>query len=266
LFKKFSFKNKTSYALAKIAEDETKLEKLTYSGSLANLYNDDFSFFIRYNIRDVEIITAIDDNYKFIELANGMAHNNTVLMDDVFGSVKIIETGVTNFLHNEMHKIAMNKNPQPGEKAEGAIVMDPKVGLHEWIGSVDINSLYPSAIRSINISPEKIVGQFMEYEQAWHEIYKKTSAVLHFAVENSSEVIEATAAEFDQFLRDNQFSVSGFGTVFDQGNGQGVLPAVLTYWYSQRKMYKKEKEKYAKQLESFTLSNGVELPVELLDD
>ena len=44
--------------------------------------------------------------------------------------------------------------------AAGAYVAYPKKGMHEWIGSVDINSLYPSIIRALNMSPETIVGQF----------------------------------------------------------------------------------------------------------
>jgi hypothetical protein len=244
LFRKFSFKARTSYALAKVAEDETTLEKLNYSGSLEELYKTNFNWFIRYNIRDVEIIVALDEKFKFIDLANSMSHSNTVLMEDVFGSVKIIETGVTNYAHYNMNRIVGNKNPQPGEKAEGAIVINPKVGLHEWIGSVDINSLYPSTIRSLNMSPEMIVGQFLDKEYAWSEIYRGTDTELTFIPEvyddpNGDPGVTYTAKEWKNLLVENKWSVSGFGTVFDQGSGMGLIPAILADWYAKRKEYQK---------------------------
>jgi DNA polymerase elongation subunit (family B) len=43
--------------------------------------------------------------------------------------------------------------------AAGAYVAYPKKGMHEWIGAIDINSLYPSAIRALNMGNETIVGQ-----------------------------------------------------------------------------------------------------------
>lgn len=244
LFRKFSFKARTSYALAKVAEDETSLEKLEYSGSLEELYKTNFNWFLRYNIRDVEIIVALDEKFKFIDLANTMAHSNTVLFEDVFGSVKIIETGVTNYAHHDMNRIVGNKNPQPGEKAEGAIVINPKVGLHKWIGSVDINSLYPSTIRSLNMSPEMIVGQFIDKEFAWRAIFDNTNDDLTFIPEvynepNGAPAVTYTAKEWKQILIENKWAISGFGTVFDQGNGTGLIPAILADWYAKRKEYQK---------------------------
>ena len=38
----------------------------------------------------------------------------------------------------------------------------PKKGLHDWIGSIDINSLYPSVIRALNMANETIVGQLRQ--------------------------------------------------------------------------------------------------------
>ena len=48
---------------------------------------------------------------------------------------------------------------QDEQQAAGAYVAIPKKGIHDWVGAVDINSLYPSAIRALNMAPETIVGQ-----------------------------------------------------------------------------------------------------------
>ena len=40
---------------------------------------------------------------------------------------------------------------------EGAYVKDPQVGLHNWVASFDLNSLYPHLMMQYNISPETLV-------------------------------------------------------------------------------------------------------------
>ena len=45
------------------------------------------------------------------------------------------------------------------EKFEGAYVKDPQVGMHKWVMSFDLNSLYPHLIMQYNISPETLVSQ-----------------------------------------------------------------------------------------------------------
>ena len=40
---------------------------------------------------------------------------------------------------------------------EGAYVKDPQVGMHEWVASFDLNSLYPHLMMQYSISPENLV-------------------------------------------------------------------------------------------------------------
>ena len=98
-----------------------------------------------------------------MELANQMAHENTVLLPTVMGSVAMIEMAIMNEAHERgvvvPNKIRSNLNTVSEGQAAGAYVATPKKGLHEWIGSIDINSLYPSVIRALNMAPETIVGQ-----------------------------------------------------------------------------------------------------------
>ena len=246
LFQKFTFEGRASYSLAAIAEEELDIPKLEYEGSLADLYNNDFEHFIKYNVRDVEILHRLDDKYKFINLANMMSHENTVLIDSVLGTVRYVETGLSNYAHNVLKKIVGNKPPeQVTSKVEGAIVLTPKVGLHGWVGSVDINSLYPSVIRSLNISPEKILGQFENCENDWLGICSKDTAQHCLRLE-SGEEISLSGEEWSIVLKDNQWALSAYGTVFDQSNGKGLIPTVLEDWYFGRKKLQAEKKKWTK--------------------
>ena len=78
-----------------------------------------------------------------MHLATQLSHANTTNLGAVMGTVRYVETGITNFAHRIMKKIVNDKIAHtPGPKVEGAIVLSPKIGLHEWIASVDIQSLY----------------------------------------------------------------------------------------------------------------------------
>ena len=246
LFQKFTFEGRVSYALGNILQEEVGVGKLDFDGTLEELYHSDFETFVAYNFRDTDGLVQLDDKFKFIALANQMAHENTVLLEAVLGTVAYVETGITNHAHYKLGKIVRDKHMSEHEKVEGAIVMTPRIGLHEWIGSVDINSLYPNIIRSLNISPEKIIGQFTAKEEAWRDIWEGNENKHCLQLETGGEGFITTASLWKKFLKDNKYAVSAYGTVFDQGNGRGVVVDILGFWYSERKRLQAEKKKYGK--------------------
>lgn len=259
LFKKFTFEGRASFKLASIAEDELDIPKLEYEGSLADLYNNNFMYFLKYNVRDVEIIHRIDEKFKLMRLANLMSHENTVLIETVLGTVRYVETGITNYAHNILKKVVGNKNPSETEKVEGAIVLTPKIGLHHWLGSVDITSLYPSVIRSLNISPEKIIGQFVRGEFAWNGIINNSNELYELRLE-TGEVLALTGKDWKQMFKEQKWAISAFGTVFDQSSGQGLIPQVLSEWFFGRKSLQKEKKKWTAEVKRLKKENKTQTP------
>lgn len=252
LFKKFTFEGRTSYSLGNIAADELDIPKLEYEGTLEQLYMRDFAHFIAYNARDVEVLVKLDDKFKFIALVNQMAHENTVKFGDMLGTVKYVETGITNRAHNVHNLIVADKRIMTdGEKVEGALVLTPNVGLHDWLGSVDINSLYPSVIRALNISPEKFVGQFSNGEDDWRGILDMDEAH-HTMVTDDGESFTATGDEWWKLMIDRRWVITAYGTVFDQSDGLGIVPDAITFWYAERKRLQAEKKKYTKLVKETT--------------
>jgi DNA polymerase elongation subunit (family B) len=244
LFKKFTFEGRTSYSLGNIAADELDIPKLDYEGTLEQLYHRDFAHFIAYNARDVEVLVKLDKKFNFIALVNQMAHENTCLFQNMMGTVRYVETGITNRAHY-VHKliVADKKILTDGEKVEGALVLSPLVGLHDWLGSVDINSLYPSVIRALNISPEKYIGQFAEGEEAWEGVMDKSDKL--FILRNDQrETFEMSGKEWHETLLENKWVITPFGTIFDEGTGLGIVPEAIQFWYQERKRLQAEKKKY----------------------
>lgn len=248
LFKKFTYEGRPSFSLAAILADELDIDKLEYgeyAGSLEELYHNRFDVFLLYNIRDVEGIVGLDKKFKFIGIVNQMAHETTVTFESILGTVKYVETGITGFTNFNLGMVVFDKNiSSDDEKVEGAIVLTPRRGLHKKLGSVDLKSLYPNTIRALNISPEMFIGQFSENEQDYHGIASGDDQE-HILELDDGESFSGTGAEWQEILKARQWAISGYGTVFDQSRGPGVLPTILADWYNERVRLQKEKKKYA---------------------
>lgn len=247
LFQKYEMEERRSYKLESISEEMLpELPKLEYKGTLATLYQDDFEYFIRYNIRDTEILVGLENKLGYIALANGMYHMSTGLFKHVGGTIKLHDLAVMNYCHYELNCVVPDiKEPEESAKIQGAYVLEPEVGLHEGIGSIDISSLYPSSIRSLNISPEMIIGQFTDKEHACDLIANQSDEIIELVFENG-RYKEMSAKEWRDYLRQQGWAISGFGTVFDQ-NINGIFPSILKMWFDMRKEHKKNMKNAYKQ-------------------
>ena len=88
-----------SYSLDAIAEYELSERKVQYEGTLDQLYNQDFRKFIDYNRQDTMILARLDEKLKFLDLANELAHANTVLLQTTMGAVAVTEQAIINEAH-----------------------------------------------------------------------------------------------------------------------------------------------------------------------
>jgi len=249
LFKKLEQTTRPSFSLEAISEEiMPELTKLSYEGTLFTLYHDNFPEFLRYNVRDTEVLKGFEEKLGYMEVAILSYHSNTSLMNDTLGTVKNVECAMINRCHYKMDARAPDsKEPDyrnGNEKFAGALVLDPIVGMHKWVFSVDVNSLYPSALRTLNASPETIVGQFHNDFVAFDEITEKTDRRLTLLLENGdSETHEAR--EWPVIFKSRQWCLSGFGTVFSQ-EVKGFIPEILEEWYSDRKIFKAKKSEAKK--------------------
>jgi len=272
LYRKFTFEELHSYTLDAILRREVDQSKVQIDMPLDRLYREEFRTFIAYNRQDVAGLAEMDVKLKMIELANTMAHMAGVTFDKVFGSVAIIEQAILRELHRQ-DMVYFDKAPDEHdhESVPGAFVVEPHKGLYEWIASFDINSLYPSVIRALNISPECVIGQFkptateekydrgiaqgMSSTEAWgqftgvleyHSIIDETDDIITFVVEGADEEdegsaeIAATGKQWKKQLRECGWAISANGTVFDLER-EGIVPYCLTKWYAQRQEWQAEK-------------------------
>ncbi len=283
LYKKYNYESRHSYKLDSIGEMEVGENKTQYEGTLDQLYNKDFKKFIEYNRQDTMLLVKIHNKLKFLDLANALAHENTVLLPTVMGTVMMVEMAVMNEAHERGLVVPDKKrkveNDEEQQQAAGAYVATPKRGIHEWVGAVDINSLYPSAIRALNMAPETIVGQvrqtlteqFMKDKGRrlasekkrhkdgdddvtgsvlWEGLFGSLEYTAIMAQERGTVLTidfedgrseEMSAAEIWKMVFDSNkpYIISANGTIF-RYDQEGVIPGLLSRWYSDRKAMQKQ--------------------------
>jgi len=159
LYRKFSYTAQESYRLDHIAKVELGEGKdgNPYD-TFSEWYQKDFQSFIEYNIMDVELVDSLEDKLKLIELCLTMAYDAKVNFTDVLGTVRYWDILIYNYLREKKIVIPQKvKHKEEEGKFEGAYVKDPQVGMHNWVMSFDLNSLYPHLIMQYNISPETLL-------------------------------------------------------------------------------------------------------------
>ncbi len=164
LYRKYTYEERHTYRLDAIGEMEVGETKTVYEGTLDQLYNNDFRKFVIYNRQDTALLDKLDKKLKFLDLSNTLAHECTVLLQTTMGAVAVTEQAIINEAHKRGFQVPNRpvRDEEADNSAAGAYVAYPKEGIHDWIGSLDINSLYPSAIRALNMGPETIVGQLRQ--------------------------------------------------------------------------------------------------------
>ena len=264
LYRKFTYEERHTYRLDAIGETEIGENKTVYEGTLDQLYNKDFHRFIEYNRQDVALLNKLDDKLKFIDLANKIAHENTVLLQTTMGAVAVTEQAIINEAHRRGFQVPNRPKRDDTEdtQAAGAYVAYPKEGLQDWIGSLDINSLYPSAIRALNMGPETIIGQLRpiytqsfireqmdlkkkSFAAAWEGKFGSDEYEAVMSQRRDTEIVidwedgETTnhsAAEVYKLIFDSNqpWMLSANGTIFTYDK-EGIIPGLLKRWYAERK-------------------------------
>ena len=108
LLRKYMMKEEPSYKLADIGPKYAKLGKIEYNGNLDTLFKEDPEKFIDYNIRDVEIIEALEEKLKFIELTILISHLCHTPYESIYYNTILNEGAILTYLKRK-NIIAPNK-------------------------------------------------------------------------------------------------------------------------------------------------------------
>ena len=247
LYKNYNYGELPNYRLDTIGTIELGKGKIEYQGNLDQLFKEDIEKFIEYNLVDVEIVVELDKKLQFIDLCRGICHAGHVPYEDFVYSSKYLEGALLTYLRRR-NLVAPNKPSDRRERMEalkergddkfiGAYVKDPIVGKYDWVYDLDLTSLYPSIIMTLNISPESKVGKINNWDA--NKFIKEE--VDTYTIGDDT----ITKENLRKYLDDSKFSVSSNGVLY-RTDSVGCIPGILDLWFQQRVEYKNEMKKYGK--------------------
>jgi len=219
-------KNIENYRLDTVASVELGESKLSYDeyDSLHQLYKLDHQKFIEYNIKDVHLVLKLEDKLKLIELALTLAYDTKTNYDDIFAQTRMWDALIYNYLLERKIVVPPRRVAKKNEAFEGAYVKEPQIGLHDWVASFDLNSLYPHLIMQYNLSPETIVEKD-DYTDEMRLLAGQASVESLLDKKLDTSVLKGvTITPNGQFFRTDK---------------QGFLPAMMIEMYEDRKKFKK---------------------------
>jgi DNA polymerase elongation subunit (family B) len=215
LYRKFSFANHENYKLDYICSIELGEKKVDYSeyGTLHELYKNNFQKYIEYNIHDCVLVDKLDDKLKLIDQVMALAYDAKVNFTDTMTTVRSWDTIIHNYLMNDNIVVPQVKQNNNLNSLVGGYVKDPQIGLHKWVVSYDLNSLYPHLIMQYNISPETFVKRV-----------------------DIPSIDKLLNNEWE--YRDGSVTYAANGCTYHKDK-QGFLPALMEKMYNDRSKYKK---------------------------
>jgi DNA polymerase elongation subunit (family B) len=152
-------KSQESYRLDNIAQVELGEGKISYDDydNLHSLYRLNYQLFIEYNIKDVELIIKLEDKLKLLELGVTLAYDTKTNFEDIFAQTRMWDSLTYSYLFEKNIIVPPREIKEKNSAFEGAYVKEVQVGLHNWVASFDLNSLYPHLMMQYNISPETLI-------------------------------------------------------------------------------------------------------------
>ena len=244
IYKLFTYNEQSSYRLDAIGQFEVGIGKVEYDGTLNDLYRDDIDKFIEYNLNDVVIVKELNDKLKFIDLVRGISHVGHVPYEDIYHSSRYLEGAILVYL-KKLGVVAPNKKAtkldKSGDKFMGAYVQDPKVGRHKWIYDLDVTSMYPSIIMSLNISPEMKVGKVAGWDAK--EFINKKPKTYTVSIIGDRDV-RLTEGELSNMLISEKLSISANGVLY-RTDKPGLIPSLLDKWFKERVEFRKLAKKFS---------------------
>lgn len=238
------------YNLSNVGEHEGLGRKVEYEGTLKDLYEKDWQKFYEYNVRDVDLLKKIEDKCKLIPLAMKVAGSGLVSYNGIYASIGYLIGSLIAFAKNNFNVVFNSyvKEKKDFGSFEGAYVFPAVKGIYRGgIATIDFNSLYPSSLRALNISPETYVGK-----------------IGLDGVSNSDEPIDLSKDVRDEYLfrradstkierisRENLMKILDEKCIFTRNNTlflkhsvkQGIVSAWCKHFYGLRKSTKKEMQK-----------------------
>lgn len=162
-YKRTQFTELVSYRLEAVGQMELGVGKETYDGDIGDLWEKDPEQLIEYNIRDVEICVELDKQQEIIEFWNEVRQYVGCRIQDAPIPGDACDMYVLHKNHGR-YVLPSKGEVESGEEFEGGAVFEPYTGIEDMVVVLDLKSLYPMSMTTINSSPETKVEDPASYD------------------------------------------------------------------------------------------------------
>ena len=248
LHKKFSWADEPSFKLDAIGEKYAKLKKIEYEGNLDKLFEDDPLKFIQYNFRDVEILKVLDEKLEYLSLVKNLAHKGKHNYSEVYANTKTQDGAISAYLlSKKIIPPAKDRNPLTKKNYAGGYLFCPKAGIYNYVFDLDLTSLYPSIIMTVNIGKETMVGRIIYADDRNNRLGLNDLKCRDYAEEVIVENIKRNRTKVSigrivKMVEGNNLSISANGVMFNTDR-ESVLSTILKKWFDERVIYKGKMQK-----------------------
>jgi DNA polymerase elongation subunit (family B) len=237
VYKGYTRSNPESYKLDQIAKNELKESKLEYDGSLKELFENDWERYVDYNIQDVKLIYKLENKLKYLYLIQTISMISRCPMK-FYDKVTNVLEGIFLTYYRRDNLCAPKLKGGKTEWFEAAFVKEPDRGLHEWVVDIDVTSMYPHNIITLNMSPETYFGCIVNLtEQEVIDYTTKREFPVISLESPEKEIKQLTGKElqiFNTLLKKGTFSIAPNGAVF-KNTKQGVVTIIEKIFFKLRK-------------------------------
>jgi DNA polymerase I len=151
-YQRTQFTELDSYKLEDVGQRELGIGKERYPGDIGDLWENDPERLLEYNLRDVELCVELDRDQAIIAFWNEVRQFVGCKIEDATTPGDAVDMYVLHKLHDNF--ALPSKGQQESEDYEGGAVFDPITGVRENVSVLDLKSLYPMCMVTINASPE----------------------------------------------------------------------------------------------------------------
>ncbi|WP_440006057.1 DNA-directed DNA polymerase [Halomicrococcus sp. SG-WS-1] len=193
-YKRTQFSELESYRLDAVGETELGVGKERYPGDIGDLWEQDPERLLEYNVRDVEICVELDRKQEIVAFWEEVAAFVGCKLEDATTPGDAVDVYVLHKAHGEF--ALPSKGQVDSEDYEGGAVFDPITGVRENVTVLDLKSLYPMSMATINASPETKVDPD-EYDG---DTYRAPNGT-HFRKDRNGiirEIIDETLSEREE--------------------------------------------------------------------
>jgi len=283
LFKKYIMKEEPSYKLKDIGPKYAELEKIEFEGNLNQLFEKDIHLFIEYNLRDVEILEELENRLKFIDLSILISHICNIPYESIYFNTVMNEGAILKFL-KRLNIVSPNKPTTHNlsrrgneEKYAGGFIKEPFPGLYFDVMDLDFKSLYPSIIKSLNLSIETLIGriktkdnyeQDLSLEKLLERDQNETITVERLdKINYTLESAEISIGQLINIIIKNNYTIAASGAFF-RTDIRSTTATILEGWFNKREHYRELKKKAGKEKdwEKYKLFDNFQMAFKILQN